>query len=155
MINKFAILLLLCLPLSACVPAMKYGNYVNSNIGIAAETALSVEDQKELARISSRQMLKAFSAQNTVLKLNQSIKDPFGEKIVEDLRKYGFSILEYGTMGTDSPSTKKFNYVIDYIAGSNPLIYRVSLFVGTKSLSRVYQLNGDTLYPAGSWIYKE
>lgn len=153
---KFSILfLLLCLPLSACVPAMQYGNYVNSNIGTAAETALSVEDQTELAKISVRQMSKSFSAQNTILKLNQRIIDPFGEAVVKGLRKNGFSIVEDRKMKTDSPSTEKFNYVIDYISGSNPLIYRVSLFVGTKSISRVYQLNGDTLYPAGSWIYKE
>jgi hypothetical protein len=45
------------------------------------------------------------------------------------------------------------SYVFDHPASLD--LYRVTLVIGEKSLSRVYLTKDGTVAPAGSWVRKE
>ncbi len=64
------------------------------------------------------------------------------------MRKKGYGLIE-----KVSRQEANFFYVVDELEGSH--LYRVSLFIGAQSLSRVYAQTNDRLAPVSSWTYKE
>lgn len=52
-----------------------------------------------------------------------------------------------------TPGGLSLSYIMDQTKDSD--LYRITLLINQQSLSRVYQLKDDTIFPASYWIRKE
>lgn len=133
----------------------KYGNFAN---------AQSVELVEDVVGV-----LKAnYPPAKTRLNLLHSYgDDPFGAALLETLRREGYAIAEYvqaqrpdkyHTAGAPAkPDGFDFAYVVDHLTGDGGM--RLSLFVGTDTVSRLYSVGGSTeeptYSPMGEWVRKQ
>ena len=132
----------------------KYGNFAN---------AQSVELVEDVVGI-----LKAnYPPAKTRLNLLHSYgDDPFGAALLEKLRREGYAIAEYVQSqrpdkyhSTDTPKPDGFDfaYIVDHLTGDGGM--RLSLFVGTDTVSRLYLVGGTpdepTHSPMGEWVRKQ
>ncbi|HAT9660787.1 TPA: conjugal transfer protein TrbH [Legionella pneumophila] len=129
--------LLLAVLLSSCA-SMRYGNFTQMPQGkdgyLAADAAI------QLTRVYP-------PAQNTFC-IGQVVNDGFGLSLIQNLRKKGYGINE-----NQCPKNKaNFFYVLDEL---KPQSYRVSLFVGMQTLSRVYAKSHENIIPVSAWSHKE
>lgn len=130
--------LLLAALLSGCV-SQRYGNF----------TPLSQGSDAYLAADAAAQLTRVYPpAQNTFC-IGQRVTDGFGINLVQHLRKNGYGINE-----NQCPKQKaNFFYVIDALQPQRH--YRVSLFIGTQTLSRLYAKNHNNTFPVSAWTHKE
>lgn len=135
--KKLSVLLLAML-LSSCA-SMRYGNF----------TPLAQGRDVYLAQDATSQLMRVYPpAQNTFC-ISQKVRDNFGINLIQEMRKRG-----YGVNENSCPKQKaNFFYVVDEIKSSN--LYRVSLYVGLQSLSRVYVKTNEKLLPVSAWSHKE
>lgn len=167
--RKIVSVALLALALSGCAttsPSL-YGNYL-------AETARV--NQAQLATEAVNQLIELYPPARTRFELQQPTPDVFGQSLVKGLRDSGYAVLELepkparttatetsagpSATGQDpiviapSPShTYPLRYVVDNAGDSN--LYRLTLLVGTQSLTRPYLHQNGELLPAGYWVRKE
>ncbi|WP_133140667.1 conjugal transfer protein TrbH [Legionella genomosp. 1] len=130
--------LLLAVLLSSCA-SMRYGNF----------TQLSQGRDAYLAADAATQLTRVYPpAQNTFC-IGQRVTDGFGNTLVQGLRKKG-----YGVNENQCPKQKaNFFYVLDELEPQN--LYRVSLYVGIQTLSRLYAKNHEKILPVSAWTHKE
>ncbi len=132
----------------------KYGNFAN---------AQSVELVDDVVGI-----LKAnYPPAKTRLNLLHSYgDDPFGAALLETLRREGYAIAEYvhsqrpdkyQTADGSKPDGFDFAYVVDHLTGDGGM--RLSLYIGTDTVSRLYSVGGTpdepTHSPMGEWVRKQ
>ncbi|HAW6257072.1 TPA: conjugal transfer protein TrbH [Legionella pneumophila] len=129
--------LLAAVLLSSCA-SMRYGNF----------TQMSQGKDAYLAADAAHQLTRVYPpAQNTFC-IEQSVTDGFGLSLIQNLRKKGYGINE-----NQCPKNKaNFFYVLDELG---PQSYRVSLFVGIQTLSRVYAKSHENIIPVSAWTHKE
>ncbi|HAT1905710.1 conjugal transfer protein TrbH [Legionella pneumophila] len=133
--KEFSVLLLAVL-LSSCA-SQRYGNF----------TQLSQGRDAYLAADAVNQLTRVYPPAQNSFCIGQRVRDGFGLNLTQGLRKKG-----YGVNENQCPKHKaNFYYVLDEL---EPL-YRVSLFVGTQTLSRVYTNNHDKIFPVSAWTHKE
>lgn len=131
-------LLLLAMLLSSCA-SMRYGNF----------TPVSQSRDIYLAQDTASQLMRIFPpAQNTFC-IGQKISDGFGIRLIHEMRNLGYGVIE----NKCSKQKANFFYVVDEIQSSNH--YRVSLYIGPQTLSRVYVKTNDTIRPVSDWTHKE
>ncbi|WP_115710970.1 conjugal transfer protein TrbH [Legionella sainthelensi] len=134
--KKLSVLLAAVL-LSSCA-SMRYGNF----------TQMSVGRDAYLAADAATQLMRVYPpAQNTFC-IGQAVNDSFGLSLIQNLRKKGYGINE-----NQCPRNKaNFFYVLDELKPQN---YRISLFVGMQTLSRVYAKSHENIIPVSAWTHKE
>jgi len=88
--------------------------------------------------------------------------DLFGAALLESFRREGYAIAEYvqpqrGDKYAEAPAKPDgldFAYILDDLAEEGGL--RVSLYVGTDTISRLYAVDGSReeprYYPLGDWV---
>lgn len=158
---------LLALALSGCATTSPYGNYL-------AEPARV--NQAQLATEAVNQLVELYPPARSRFELQQPTPDAFGQSLVKGLRDSGYAVLELEpkparTTATEtsaapaateqdpivsvpSPTqTYPLRYVVDNAGDSN--LYRLTLLVGTQSLTRPYLHQNGELLPAGYWVRKE
>jgi len=129
--------LLAAVLLSSCV-SMRYGNFTQMSQG--KDAYLATDAATQLTRVYP-------PAQNTFC-IGQRVTDDFGLSLIQNLRKKGYGINE-----NQCPRNKaNFFYVLDEL---KPQSYRVSLFVGIQTLSRLYAKNNENIFPVSAWTHKE
>ncbi|MBL7480301.1 conjugal transfer protein TrbH [Legionella bononiensis] len=129
--------LLLAVLLSSCA-SMRYGNFTHMSQG--KDSYLAVDATNQLTRVYP-------PAQNTFC-IGQRVTDGFGLSLIQNLRKRGYGINE-----NQCPKNKaNFFYVLDEL---KPQSYRVSLFVGMQTLSRLYAKSRENIIPISAWTHKE
>lgn len=135
---KKLIVLLLAMLLSSCA-SIRYGNF----------TPVSQDSDVYLAQDATSQLMHVYPpAQNTFC-ISQQVRDAFGINLIQGMRKKGYGVIE-----NSFPKQKaNFFYVVDEIKSSN--LYRVSLYIGPQSLSRVYVKTNEKLLPISAWSHKE
>lgn len=135
-----------------------YGNFV-ANAPAQHETQLAADAARQLQRLYPPAM--------TRLSLRHASDDRFGQQLVERLRTQGYAVQQPATkLGTATstgstqavaPSTDAagipFSYVLDAV--TSPKLYRVTLMLGSQTLTRAYSLQSDTVHAAGAWVRKE
>lgn len=133
---KKIIVLLTAFLLSSCA-STRYGNF----------TQLSQSRDAHLAADAATQLTRVYPpAQNTFC-IGQRVTDGFGLSLIQNLRKKG-----YGVNENQCPKNKaNLLYVLDEL---EPL-YRVSLFVGVQTLSRIYAKDHEKIIPVSAWTHKE
>ena len=148
--------------LAGCVSPSPYGYRVNG--------AVPPQMPERLAQDTVTRLEALYPPAHTRLALTHPATDPYGLALIEALRRKGYGVMEsrvttrtnYSTRD-DGPGpaepvvhTEKgipFCYVVD--GPFEPRLYRVTIFIGLQSLSRVYRLDQQVLAQAGAWVRKE
>jgi len=136
----------------------RYGNF----IGNAPAT-----HETQLAADAARQLQALYPPASTRLSFRHAPVDRFGQQLVERLRAQGYALQQppatqeatastetvlAATKGTDAAAIP-FSYVLDTIASSK--LYRVTLMLGSQTLTRAYSPQNETVQGAGAWVRKE
>ena len=155
--RQIVLVVLAALVLGACAttgPA-PYGNYL----------AAAPVDQQKLAGDAVKQLTVLWPPAKTRLALQQPTPDAFGTALVKALRESGYALAEFNpdaakmkSSETPAPTTTvgqplPLRYVLDQAGPPN--LYRLTLAVGSQSITRPYLERNGTLVPAGSWVRKE
>ncbi len=131
-------LILLSMALCSCA-AMQYGNLTNTN----------AQKDEYLAKDSIKRISKLKVPARTTFKVYQKSDSVYGHQLVELLRQQGYGVQE----NLNSDKKSNFHYVVDSLDEDNDI--RVSLFIGSESLSRVYHIQDDSIKPFSAWSHKE
>lgn len=131
--------LFIALLLSGCA-TLNYGNF----------TQLSPNQDAYLVKDAITQLNMIFPPARHTFCIGQKINDSFGKNIVSAMRKKG-----YGVIDSCSKQKANFFYVVDVLGDTEPSLYRVSLFVGSQTLSRVYINTNGTINNLSEWTHKE
>lgn len=142
--RKIASLALLALALGGCATTSQqpYGNFVQS----------AALDQQKLATEAVQQLVTLYVPARTRLELQQPTPDLFGQALVKALRDKGYALLDF-VPTTATPGGLPLRYVLDQAGDSN--LYRLTLMVGSQSITRAYLAQNGVFAPAGSWARKE
>ena len=148
-------LLFLLAGLSGCASIEPYGNFLGANAPATLNERLAADTVKQLTVL--------YPPASTRFDLGQPTPDAYGSALVESLRIKGYAILEFESdeaaqaNNPDNPNTAgpglSLRYVLDAPASTN--LYRVTVMVGSQSLSRAYVAQNETVAPAGAWVRKE
>jgi len=145
-------LLFLLAGLAGCASIEPYGNFLGANAPATLNEKLAADTVKQLTVL--------YPPASTRFDLGQPTPDAYGSALVESLRIKGYAILEFEpdeAASADNPNTAgpglSLRYVLDAPASTN--LYRVTVMVGSQSLSRAYVAQNDTVAPAGAWVRKE
>ena len=145
-------LLFLSAGLAGCASTEPYGNFLGANAPATLNETLAADTVKQLVTL--------YPPASTRFDLGQPTPDAYGSALVESLRIKGYAILEFEpdeAAPTDNPNAAgpglNLRYVLDAPASTN--LYRVTLMVGSQSLSRAYVAQNDSVAPAGAWVRKE
>ncbi|EPG9766465.1 hypothetical protein M0K88_004709, partial [Escherichia coli] len=132
-------------------------------------TETTAEANQALAADTAKQLVAVYPPALTRLNVDQETNDAYGQALIKWLRLKGYAVQEmhvdpaasfFKKLG--SPSTAltpkgtrelKLRYLVD-VSPSDQL-YRVTVQVGTQSLTRAYLSQDNTVRPAGTWTRKE
>jgi len=128
--------------LAGCA-ASPYGNHAGASDDV----------NQKLAVASIRQLAAMYPPARTQFNLRQSPNDAFGSSLLSLLRNRGYAILEQSAYSEDIRSGLDLRYVVDAPASTN--LYLVTIYTGTRSLSRAYTLHRGSVAPVGPWIRGE
>lgn len=141
--------------LSGCA-SKPYGNFLEN-------APLSTNQQ--LAADSAKQLIAVYPPASTRLNLVHEAPDAYGRSLVATLRARGYALQEVTDKATASEASKPatataypagsglaLSYVIDNLDTD---LYRVTLSVGSQTLTRAYVAQKNTVRAAGEWTRKE
>jgi type IV secretion system protein TrbH len=110
-----------------------------------------------------KQLITLYPPASTRFDLAQPTTDAYGAKLLPWLRVSGYALSEFvpaaPANGTNPNGTVvsspglSLRYILDAPDGLN--LYRVTLVIGSQSLSRAYLVQNQTVSPAGAWSRKE
>ncbi len=148
--------------LAGCVGPSPYGYLVSATV--------PPQMPERLAQDTVTRMEALYSPAHTHLALTHPATDPYGMALIEALRRKGYGVMEPRVNTRTYPSTRDdmpvavqpavshteglpFGYVVDGPFESR--LYRVTVFIGSQSLSRVYRMDQHVLAQAGAWVRRE
>ncbi len=160
--QRRALMLWVALLLAGCMSPAPYGYMVNGTVPsplmerLAHETVTRMED--------------LYPPAHTRLTLTHPATDAYGLALIEALRQKGYGVMESRATTRTTFSTREdmqrpvepvvntnegipLRYVVD--GPFEPRLYRLTVFIGNQSLSRVYRLDEQMLAQAGAWVRKE
>jgi type IV secretion system protein TrbH len=157
MMRKLAISALLAGAITGCAStaSYEYGNFVTSSAPANLNEIIVADTMKQL--------LMLYPPASTRFDLAQPPTDAYGTRLVQSLRLNGYALSEFvpapaanGTnhdgMVSVSPGLS-LRYILDAPDGLN--LYRVTVMIGSQSLSRAYLVQNQVVSPAGAWARKE
>lgn len=167
--RKLALALLIGSLAACATKPLPYGNFVQ-------DAPATFNDK--LAADALSQLVATFPPASTRLNLEHPTPDLFGASLVEALRAKGYAVMEFqpkpsamlaseanvnestfASSATAKPAPAKkeaglsFHYVID--GPFDGALYRITLTVGSKALTRAYIVDSNNVTPAGAWARKE
>ncbi len=117
------------------------------NLNFAPE--LTQAEQQQIVTDTVEKLAELYLPAKTRLSF-QTNKDTFGISLVHDLREQGYEIQERTQNSPNDPSGLQLRYILDQ-AGD---LYRVTVMIGSDSLSRPYSEENGVLTAAGYWVHK-
>mgnify|MGYP001563309250 FL=1 len=147
------------LVLAGCVSPSPYGYLVGGTVPL--------QMPERLAQETVTRMEALYPPAHTRLSLTHPATDPYGVALLAALRRKGYGVMESRVTTRRTPSTRDdrpapvvhteagipFRYVVD--GPFEDRLYRITIFIGNQSLSRVYRLDQQVLAQAGAWVRKE
>ena len=147
--------------LASCV-SPPYGYLING--------AVPPQMPERLAQDTVTRMEALYPPAHTRLALTHPATDAYGLALMEALRRKGYGVLDYRVHTRMNSSTRddmpiavqpavsreadlRFGYVVD--GPFEPRLYRVTVFIGSQSLSRAYHMDEQAIAQAGAWVRKE
>ena len=160
--HRLNLMLSVGLVLAGCVSPAPYGYLVKD--------AVPPPLLERLAQDTVTRMEDLYPPAHTRLAVTHPATDPYGRALIETLRQKGYGVIESRvntrttlTTREDRPASIEpvvnteagipFRYVVD--GPFEPHLYRLTVFIGNHSLSRVYRLDDQVLAQAGAWVRKE
>jgi hypothetical protein len=130
------------LTLSGC--ASPYGNYAS----LPEATNVQMADE------SAHELVLLYPPASTHLSISQTANDAYGMELVKQLREAGYAMQDAGSVAISGDDTAPLpvSYTVDHLGYE---LSRITVNVGSQSLSRVYNTANDTITAAGSWTRKE
>jgi len=160
--RRLSLVLWVGLLLAGCISSAPYGYLVT-----AAVPPLMPE---RLAQDTVTRMEDLYPPAHTRLAVTHPATDAYGVALIEALRRKGYGVREHVDRQV-MPSTREemhagierravspdvgipFRYVVD--GPFEDRLYRVTVFIGSQSLSRVYRMDQQVIAQAGAWVRKE
>ena len=142
--RQFTLAALLAMALAGCASTAPYGNF-------ATHPPAGLEER--IAADTVKQLVALYPPARTRFHLGQPTPDAYGSALVEVLRAKGYALVEFKEAAPATVPGLSLHYVLD--AAASPNLYRVTVTVGQKSLSRAYLAQNDRAAPAGAWVRKE
>ena len=142
--RQFALSAFLVMALAGCASTVPYGNF-------ATEPPAGLEER--IVADTVKQLVTLYPPARTRFHLGQPTPDAYGSALVEALRARGYALVEFKEAAPATAPGLSLHYVLD--AAASPNLYRVTVTVGQKSLSRAYLAQNDRVAPAGAWVRKE
>ena len=142
--RQFTLAALLAMALAGCASTAPYGNF-------AAHPPAGLEER--IAADTVKQLVALYPPARTRFHLGQPTPDAYGSALVEALRAKGYALMEFKEAAPATSPGLSLHYVLD--AAASPNLYRVTVTVGQKSLSRAYLAQNNRVAPAGAWVRKE
>jgi hypothetical protein len=142
---KWLITLLFIILLPGCATT-QYGHYAT----------LAPTVNQAMAKDTLTRLTVLYPPARTSFTIRQSVKDAYGTALVSALRGRGYSVYE---LTGQVPRTQKTHegielaYIADAPYGNH--LHRVTLFIGTRIISRAYVVKDGSLTPLGYWLLKE
>lgn len=130
--------LLLVIVLSSCA-SMQYGNF----------TVASQSKDIYLAKDAASQLTHIYPPAQNIFYISQKVSNGFGTNLIHEMRNKGYGVIE----NVQPRQNANLFYVVDEIRKGS--LYRVSLYVGSQTLSRVYVKTKEQITPASPWSHKE
>ena len=148
--------------LAGCVSPSPYGYLVKGTV--------PPQMPERLAQDTVTRMEALYPPAHTSLALTHPATDAYGVALIEALRQKGYGVREHIDRHV-IPSTRDemharierpavshdegipLRYVVD--GPFEPHLYRITVFIGSQSLSRVYRMDEQVLAQAGAWVRKE
>lgn len=119
--------------------------------------ATSAVNEKKLAADAIFQLTNLYPPASTALRLQHATPDVFGTTLVESIRKRGYAVQEFMPSAAEKepPAARglPFAYILDGAKDLN--VHRVTLVVGSQTLTRAYVIQGSAVVPAGNWVRRE
>lgn len=160
--RRWSLVLGVGLVLAGCLSPSPYGYLVSGTV--------PPQMPERLAQDTVTRMEVLYPPAQTRLALTHPATDPYGVALIEALRRKGYGVMESRANTRMNPSTRDdmpravqpavshdvglpFGYVID--GPFEPRLYRVTVFIGSQSLSRAYRMDQHVLAQAGAWVRKE
>ncbi len=160
--RRLSVVLGLGLLLAGCISPSPYGYLVTGTV--------PSQMPERLAQDTVTRMEALYPPAHTRLALTHPATDPYGLALIQALRRKGYGVMESRVTTRRTPSTRDdrpgpvepvvhteegipFRYVVD--GPFEPHLYRVTVFIGSQSLSRVYHMDEQTMAQAGAWVRKE
>ena len=160
--RRLSVVLGIGLLLAGCVSPSPYGYLVSGTV--------PPQMPERLAQDTVTRMEDLYPPAHTRLALTHPATDPYGLALIEALRRKGYALMEHRVNTRTAISTRDdmpvavqpavshteglpFGYVVDGPFESR--LYRVTIFIGSHSLSRVYLMDAQVIAQAGAWVRKE
>ena len=160
--RRWSLVLGIGLLLAGCVSPSPYGYLVSGTV--------PPQMPERLAQDTVTRMEALYPPAHTRLALTHPATDAYGVALIEALRRKGYGVMESRvhtrttlTTRDDRPESVQpvvnkeegipFRYVVD--GPFEPRLYRVTVFIGSQSLSRAYRMDQQVLAQAGAWVRKE
>ena len=160
--RRLSVVLWVGLLLAGCVSPMPYGYLVTG--------AVPPQMPERLAQDTVTRMEALYPPAHTRLAVTHPATDPYGLALIEALRQKGYGVRESHVTTRRTPSTREdrpapvepvvnkeegipLRYVVD--GPFEPRLYRITVFIGSQSLSRVYRMDEQMIAQAGAWVRKE
>ena len=160
--RRLSVVLGVGLLLAGCVGPSPYGYLVSVTV--------PPQMPQRLAQDTVMRMEALYPPAHTHLALSHPATDAYGVALIEALRRKGYGVMESRVTTRMNPSTRDdmpvavqpavshkgglpFGYVVD--GPFEPRLYRVTVFIGSQSLSRVYRMDQHVFAQAGAWVRKE
>ena len=160
--RRLSVVLGVGLLLAGCVGPSPYGYLVSVTV--------PPQMPQRLAQDTVMRMEALYPPAHTHLALSHPATDAYGVARIEALRRKGYGVMESRVTTRMNPSTRDdmpvavqpavsykeglpFGYVVD--GPFEPRLYRVTVFIGSQSLSRVYRMDQHVFAQAGAWVRKE
>ncbi len=158
--RRLSVVLGIGLVLAGCVSPSPYGYLVKGTV--------LPQMPERLAQDTVTRMEALYPPAHTRLALTHPATDAYGVALIEALRRKGYGVMESRVNTRMNPSTRDdmpvavtpavregqpFGYVVD--GPFEPRLYRVTVFIGSQSLSRAYRMGQHGFAQAGAWVRKE
>ena len=110
---------------------------------------LTQESQQKIVNDTVKKLTELYLPAKTRLSV-QGSKDTFGISLLQELRYQGYQIQEQTLNSLRDPSGLQLRYILD----QTDELYRLTIMIGTDSLSRPYTEENGVILPTGYWMYQ-
>ena len=148
MMFKTLLMLIVLLALAGCATT-QCGNYVEDN----SETHNSI-----IASDAAYQLMQIYPPASTRFNMQHPTTDSFGAALIRSLRTGGYAIQEISKSnlaGSDNTTDSNDGATLAYIFDQSSDVYRLSVLIDERILTRAYIPHEDKVVPGGSWVLKE
>ena len=110
---------------------------------------LTQESQQKIVSDTVKKLTELYLPAKNRLSV-QGSKDTFGISLFQELRNQGYQIQEQTLNSPHDPSGLELRYILDQTGE----LYRLTIMIGTDSLSRPYTEENGGILPTGYWMYQ-